>query len=139
MAVVEDVTDTPRGRATVTVDVPQVTIRTNRELFNFALKNIAENALVHNDRPDPQIEVRGSVSEAGIRIQVIDNGPGIPESERVVFESGSEKPLAHATSLGLWGSKWAVGTLGGDLSLGDSSLGGTVVCIDLPSSEAIDT
>lgn len=134
-AVVDDVADRPRWRAAVTVDVPQVTVRTNRELFTFALRHIVENALEHNDSHDPQVEVRGTTSETGVRIQVVDNGPGIPESERVVFEAGSEKPLAHATSLGLWGSKWAVETLGGDMSLGDSSLGGAAVCIDLPSSE----
>jgi signal transduction histidine kinase len=138
-AVVEDVTETPRERATVTIEVPQVPVRTNRELFDFALGNIVENALEHNDSPDPQVEIRGEVSETGIRIEVGDNGPGIPDSEQDVFESGSEKPLAHATGLGLWGSKWAVETLGGDLSLGDSSLGGASVCINLPGSEASDS
>lgn len=136
--VVENVMDTRQGQATVTIDVPSVTMRTNRRLLTFALEGVVENAVEHTDSANPRVEIRGSVTETGVRLEVFDDGPGIPESEREVLETGREDPLAHATSMGLWGIKWAVETLGGDLSLGESELGGAAVYIDLPGREAED-
>jgi signal transduction histidine kinase len=133
-AAVEAAVDTRAG-ATVTVEVPPVTVRTNERVLAFALETVVENAVTHNDSPDPRVEVRGSVTETGVRVRVADDGPGIPRSERAVIEAGQEDPLAHATSLGLWGTKWAVETLGGELSFGDSDLGGAVVSIDLPRAD----
>jgi signal transduction histidine kinase len=137
-AVVEGVVDTttdssPPG-ADLTVEVPPARVRLNEGLFRFALGNLLENALEHADAPDSRIEIRGNVTDAGIEVVVADDGPGIPESERAVLEAGSEDPLAHATSLGLWGANWAVQTLGGDLSLGSSDLGGAMARIDLPAT-----
>jgi hypothetical protein len=37
--------------------------------------------------------------------------------------------------MGLWGTKWAVETLGGTLSIGESDLGGAAVCLELPGSD----
>lgn len=117
---------------TVSIDVPVVTIRTDERLLKFMLKNVIENAIEHNDSSEPRVDIRGSTTEHGVRIEVADNGPGIPKSERAVLEAGEESSLAHATSLGLWSVKWTVETMGGDLSLGNSDDGGATVRIDLP-------
>lgn len=134
-SVVDTVMDKRSEQATVTIEVSPVTIRTNTGLLNFALENIVENAVEHNDSPDPQVEIQSSVTGTCVQIRVEDNGPGIPESERAVLATGREDSLTHAKSLGLWGIKWAVETLGGDLSFGDSELGGAAVCIEIPQSE----
>ena len=136
--VVETVVETRQGQATVAIDVPPVTVQTNERLLMFALENVVENAVEHTDSPEPRVKIRGSVTATGVRIRVLDDGPGIPESEREVLETGREEPLAHATSMGLWGTKWAVETLGGTLSIGESDLGGAAVCLELPGSEAKD-
>jgi signal transduction histidine kinase len=133
--VVETAVETRRGQATVAIDVPAVTVQTNERLLQFALENVIENAVEHTDSVDPRIEVRGSVTPTGFRLRILDDGPGIPESEREVLETGREEPLAHATSMGLWGTKWAVETLGGTLSIGESDLGGAAVCLELPGSD----
>jgi signal transduction histidine kinase len=137
--VVETVVETRRGQATVTIDAPPVTVQTNERLLLFALENVVENAVEHTDSAEPRVEIRGSVTGTGVRVRVLDDGPGIPESEREVLETGREEPLAHATSMGLWATKWAVETLGGTLSIGESDLGGAAVCLDLPGGEADDT
>jgi signal transduction histidine kinase len=76
--------------------------------------------------------VRCERGESGIRIAVVDDGPGIPDDERSVIETGEEDPLEHASSLGLWGSNWAVQAMGGSLSFDESDLGGTAVVVALP-------
>ncbi|MFB6228017.1 MAG: sensor histidine kinase, partial [Halobacteriales archaeon] len=132
--VVDAVTDAPPPDADVVVEVPPARVRLNEGLFRFALGNLIENAIEHSDASNPRIEIRGTVTDAGIELVVADDGPGIPEAELAVLESGQEDPLAHATSLGLWGANWAVQTLGGDLSLGTSDLGGAMARIDLPAT-----
>ncbi len=131
--VVDDVMSTRSKDVTVSIDVPASTIRANKRLLEFTLENVVENAVDHNDNSDPRVEIRGSVTEHGARLQVMDNGPGIPESERSVLEAGTESALAHATSLGLWSIKWTVETMGGSLSIGESDLGGAGVRIELPT------
>jgi signal transduction histidine kinase len=120
---------------TTVVDVPSRTLSVDRELLAFGLRNVVENAVEHNEGPSRRVEVRGTEAAAGVRIVVADNGPGVPEMEWRAVEAGREEATDHATSLGLWGTKWAVQTLGGELSLRESDLGGTAVVVDLPAAD----
>ena len=130
---VESVTDDRDGQATVSTDLAESTVRTSERLLEFAVTNLVENAIEHNDAPEPRVEVRGSVTDAAVEIRVVDDGPGIPASEREVLQAGEEAPLAHASGLGLWSTKWAVETMGGELSFDESDLGGAAVRVTLPS------
>jgi signal transduction histidine kinase len=130
-SVVETVTR-DRPDVSVTVEVPTVELSVNRELLRFALRNLVDNAVEHNDSQSPRLEVRGSERESGVRVVVADNGPGIPDAEWQVIEAGREEVHDHATSLGLWGIKWTVQMMGGELSRRDSESGATVV-VDLPT------
>ncbi len=134
-AVVETVTR-DRPDVSVTVDVPAVELSLDRELLRFALRNLVENAIEHNDSPSPSVEVRGTERESGLRLVVADNGPGIPDAEWEVIEAGREKVHDHLTSLGLWGARWTVQKLGGELSRRDSESGAAVV-IDLPTKSPV--
>ena len=126
-----------RPDVSVTVQVPTVELRINRELFRFALRNLVDNAVEHNDNPSPTIEIRGSEREPGIRLHVSDNGPGIPDTEWQVIEAGREEVHDHATSLGLWATKWTVQTMGGELSRRETGSGATVV-VDLPKRSPVE-
>ena len=124
--------------ADVTVAVPDVTVRLDRERCRYALRHLVENAVEHNDAASPRVAVRGEQTDSGVRLVVADDGPGIPEPERTVIESGDEAPLEHASSLGLWGTNWAVQTAGGSLSFEESDLGGAAVVVTLPETAARD-
>jgi signal transduction histidine kinase len=134
--VVESVTaavEADHPGAVVSVDVPASSATVDGELFRFALRNLVENAVVHNDGPEPRVSVRVTATGTGTRVVVADDGPGIPEAERSVIESSTESPLSHASGIGLWGASWAVQQLGGDLSFEESDLGGTAVVVELPA------
>jgi len=118
--------------ATISADLGTLSADIDAELCRFAFRNIVENAIVHNDGDDPHVEVRGKETEDGARLIIVDNGPGSEEGGRSVIESQTESPQEHASSLGLWGTNWAVQQLGGDLSFRQSDLGGTAVVIELP-------
>jgi signal transduction histidine kinase len=118
--------------AETTVTAPEATVTIDRERCRYALRHLVENAVEHNDGESPRVAVRSEREESGVRFVVADDGPGIPESERAVIDSGEEVPLEHASGLGLWGANWAVQTAGGSLSFGESDLGGTAVTVTLP-------
>ena len=131
----EIVADVTAGTgADVTVAVPDVTVSIDRERFGYALRHLVENAIAHNEGASPRVAVRGELTGSDIRLVVADDGPGIPESERAAIEAGEEAPLEHASGIGLWGANWAVQTVGGSLSFGESDLGGAAVRVTLPDA-----
>jgi len=123
---------TAETNADVTVAVPDVSVRVDRERCRYALWHLVENAVTHNDGASPSVVVRGELTGSDVRLVVADDGPGIPESERAVIESGEEGALEHASGIGLWGANWGVQTAGGSLSFGESDLGGAAVEVTLP-------
>jgi signal transduction histidine kinase len=125
--------------ADVTITTPDVTVSLDTELCRYAVRQLVENAVEHNDAPVPRIMIRTEHSGSDVQIIVADDGPGIPESEQAVIEAGEEAPLKHASSFGLWGTNWAVRAMGGSLSFGDSDLGGAAVTITLPDGAILDT
>ena len=139
-AVVETVRrDYPEG--TVRTDVPgDVVIDAPGELIELALRHLVENALEHNDAPQPTVEIRASFGSGNfpLSVTVLDDGPGIPESETNVIERGEETDLDHASSLGIWVVRWAVDRLGGTVSFERRDPTGTAVTIDLPGARRVD-
>jgi signal transduction histidine kinase len=125
--------------AEVTVTTPDITVTLDTKLCRYAVRHLVENAVEHNDAPVPRIRVRAEQSGSDVQILVADDGPGVPESEQAVIEAGEEAPLKHGSSFGLWGTNWAVRTMGGSLSFGDSDLGGAAVTITLPDAVILDT
>jgi signal transduction histidine kinase len=135
--IVADVT--AETSAEVTVTALDVSVTLDRKLCRYAVRQLVENAVEHNDASVPRIMVRAEHSGSDVEIIVADDGPGIPESEQTVIEAGEEDSLKHASSFGLWGTNWAVRAMGGSLSFGNSDLGGAAVTITLPSAVILDT
>lgn len=68
--------------------------------LHTALDELLENAAKHAQ--DPQVTVSVETGESDVQIHVTDNGPGLPEQERLVLEEGIERALVHGSGLGLW-------------------------------------
>jgi signal transduction histidine kinase len=102
------------------------------ELVEPALSNLVENAAEHNTGPDPTVEVRASVEGDRVRVVVADDGPGIDAYERSVLERGTETPLEHGSGLGLWLVTWAVGIVGGEVTIRTNDPSGSVVTVEVP-------
>jgi PAS domain S-box-containing protein len=129
--------------ATLTVDTPDsVHVRADSRL-KTAVSEIVENAIVHNDRPTPEIRITtrpatGDRTGKWIEIVIADNGPGIPDHEQKTIESGEETPLQHGTGLGLWIVYWTVSLFGGEVSLKNNLPRGTRVVLSL-SQASVDS
>jgi signal transduction histidine kinase len=123
--------------ATVTVgDVPEATVEIDRQAVAFVLRNLVENAVEHTDER-PTVSLAATVDETTERypvtITVSDDGPGVPEREIEVLESGTETPLKHGSGIGLWVTNWTVRELGGELTFPERGPDGTTVAVRLPA------
>lgn len=122
--------------ADISVSTPDTAVVCSDTLLESAVRNVLENAVVHNDRDEPTVAVTVTADRDGYQIDVRDDGPGIPPVERAVFTAERETPLEHASGLGLWLVHWIVTESGGELQIDDSCFDrGTLVSIWLPSNE----
>lgn len=119
--------------STVTVSTPDEAVVRADELLESAIRNVLENAVVHNDRDQPIVEVSVDREDEGYRVAVADNGPGIPPIERSVFSEARETALEHASGLGLWLVHWIVGASGGRVDIHSREPTGTLISVWLPT------
>ena len=124
--------------ANLDVSVPSQAVVVGSGLLELAVVDLIENAIVHNDRPSPDVSVSLVGGDAGdtYALRVEDDGPGIPDDERQLFAEDREiTQLRHASGIGLWLIKWAVTHAGGDLEIETVDPRGTVFTIHLPRAD----
>jgi PAS domain S-box-containing protein len=127
---------TSADHVTIDTDLPDAARIEADETLELALANLVENAIEHHDREAPEIEVRITArnSDRGdwYELSVADDGPGIPEQERVALQTDVEVgPLQHGTGIGLWAVAWIVGSFDGTVEIADREPRGTVVSLVL--------
>jgi PAS domain S-box-containing protein len=111
--------------ATVAVKTPDTAVAETLPRVEIALWELVDNAAKHGgDLPSLEIEVRSA--DRWIVVAVTDNGPGLPDTEREVLESGKETPLVHGQGLGLWLVYWIVTNLNGEIEATEIQQGTTV-------------
>jgi len=102
-----------------------------------AIKELVENAAMHNDKETSQVELSVTVDNEVVEIQISDNGPGMIAFDQEVLESGTAiGELSHGSGLGLWLVYWIVQQSNGTINLTDQDSGGTTVNIKLPVPSA---
>jgi PAS domain S-box-containing protein len=109
----------------------------DRYLIRSILQNIFENSMTYRkpDAHDTAITITVTDVRDNVRIQVSDNGQGIPEDmqERIfdMFYKGNY--ASTGTGLGLYISRVAVEKLGGTISVTSSYGEGTTITMNLPA------
>lgn len=121
--------------ATLTIEGPHEVYLEAIPTLRTALEELVENAAKHSGE-NPHVTVSIVSSEDNIEIQVIDNGPGLPEQERAVLREGTEKPLIHGSGLGLWMTYWIVANHDGSIHT-DVTDAGTRVTVSLPKASSL--
>jgi two-component system osmolarity sensor histidine kinase EnvZ len=105
-----------------------------RQAFKRAITNLVSNAVRYGD----QVVIRAATEGQWLRVEVDDNGPGIPASEREnVFKPFYRIDRARNqdegnSGLGLAIARDIAKSHGGDVALGDSSMGGLRAIISVP-------
>jgi signal transduction histidine kinase len=118
------------------------TVQATRSLA-LVVQEVVENAIVHNDRPEPWVGVEVKrVHDGGderFSIRVADDGPGIPPEDRRLLTGGLEEhPVRHGSQLGVWVVNSLVTSLGGAVVVEPRSPRGSVVTMTFPSAAGDD-
>jgi signal transduction histidine kinase len=135
--VVQDVLG--RLRAAIEDRGAEVTLRrsctcfAHRSAVSQVIQNLVENAVRHGG-DGSHVEIRCTALDGYVRIDVMDDGPGIPEEAR----EAAVRPFtqlageAPGSGLGLTIAHMLATRHGGTLAIGDSPLGGARVSVTLP-------
>lgn len=136
--IVEDEAERVRGMDdAVTIDVatPDQAPVIADDLLSEVVGNLLSNAVEHGG--DGPVEIEASVTETDgqIRLEIRDDGPGIDdETKDRVFDRGETGDQSGGTGFGLYFVNSMVAVYGGEVTLGDSEDGGTVVIVKLPAA-----
>lgn len=120
---------------------PEILVNADTALFELALTNVIQNALIYSD-PGTPIIVNSSCDRNACRLTITDQGCGIPENEQSrVFERFYRVKRSEASpqgsGLGLAIAKGFVEAFDGSIELTSPVIGGkgTTVTITLPIVE----
>lgn len=124
----------------VVVDVePGLVARVDPERLPQVVVNLLDNATRHSP-PGGQVRLEARRSPTGVRLEVLDAGPGIDERDRErVFDRFTRTDTARASAeggsgLGLAIVRWVVELHGGAVAVGHPPPGGGCrVVVDLPA------
>jgi signal transduction histidine kinase len=130
----------------VDVEPPDLTVTADPGRLRQVVTNLLDNAARHSP-PGGLVTVRaravrGRGASPGVRLDVVDEGPGIEPADReAVFErfhrgSSSQSPTG-GTGLGLAIARWAVELHGGTIEVGDSRTG-CRISVFLPAPKVHD-
>jgi signal transduction histidine kinase len=98
----------------------------DRERLALVVLNLLDNAARHSP-DDGKVLVAARVGDAGLVLEIFDDGPGIaPEERDRVFErfTRGERASGGGTGLGLAIARWVVRLHGGSIEVRDAHLGG---------------
>jgi PAS domain S-box-containing protein len=97
------------------------------EHLERAVEHLVENVVEHVEG-NARVRVDLSREPDRARIRVSDDGPGIPEEERVVVDTDRETTqLQHGSGLGLWYVRFVAQASGGTVRITESAMGGAAV------------
>ena len=121
---------------------PEATIRTRGnvplvevtadDMLRSVFRNLLNNAVQHNDRDDPTIEVSAEVDDDWVTVRIADDGPGIaPDRRAGVFGKGEKGIDSEGTGLGLYLVYTLVDRYGGSVWIEDNDPRGCVFNVRL--------
>jgi signal transduction histidine kinase len=117
----------------IDVDAPERLVVDTTLKIREAIEELIRNAVIHNDRDTPSIEICIEANDETAGIRIVDNGPGIPEMDRAVLETGQAiDDLYHGSGLGLWLVYWIINRSDGSIAVESAEPRGTEVTIRLP-------
>ncbi|MGM0591402.1 MAG: sensor histidine kinase, partial [Halobacteriota archaeon] len=111
---------------TVDLDDESVSVVAD-ETLSAALEAVVENAVVHNDKETPLVEIRARNRDDRLVLTVADNGPGIePYRRDRIFGREETTKVHHGQGLSLFFVDRLMEIYGGSVSVTDNDPEGTV-------------
>jgi len=121
-------------------DAPRM-IMADPSRLRQVLLNLLGNAVKYTESGSVELRMLAGSTPGGLRIEVIDTGPGISDEAKKRLFQDFERMEASAsvegTGLGLAISARIVGLMGGKIGYQDAPAGGSIFWLDLPSAEIV--
>ncbi|WP_144926185.1 PAS domain-containing sensor histidine kinase [Halorubrum salsamenti] len=125
----------PEAKFVVDGSVPDVSVAAD-SMLSSVFRNLLNNAVQHNDKETPLVEVSCELRDDGVDVRIADNGPGIPDDKKeFVFGKGERGLGSPGTGIGLYLVQTLVSQYGGDIRIEDNEPTGTVFVVELPRAE----
>jgi signal transduction histidine kinase len=128
------------ARDAVSIEIaPDLAVVGDRAMLVQMLGNLLGNAYKYAPPEERRIAVRARPADGRVALEVADNGPGVPESERrrifAEFERGRAATSTRAAGFGLGLAivRAIVRAHGGRIELGDNPGGGALFRVILPA------
>jgi len=116
--------------------IPSDVMVTANSMLSSVFRNLLNNAVRHNDKETPVVEVACDVHDQHVTVRVADNGPGIPDDRKdVVFGKGERGLDSPGTGIGLYLVDQLVRQYGGDVWIEDNEPTGTAAVVQLPRAD----
>ena len=104
---------------TIQIEGEVPAIKTYAGKLGFVLRNLLQNAIFFNDKTRAEILVKLSEEKGNLKIEVEDNGPGVPEASLpkifTMFYTAKPKDVSETTGAGLAIANKIVNFAGGRL------------------------
>lgn len=118
--------------AVIEADVPDDLRVAADETVRYVFENLLRNAILHNDKPTPEVTVIASTDAETVSVRVADNGPGISDDRKdAIFERDPDR--VHG--FGLYLVERLVTVYCGDIEVADNEPEGAVFTVTLPRAE----
>jgi methyl-accepting chemotaxis protein len=116
----------------ITLDIPESTTVEGTLYLHEALQELLDNAVVHNDSEQPEIEITVSRTDETVLVRIADNGPGLPQTDQEVLLGDQDvDPLTHGSGIGLWLVYWTVTQSGNSIHYEANDPRGSVIILEL--------
>ncbi len=113
---------------------PEATVVAD-DMLGSVFRNLLRNAVQHNDKTPPKVDVSAAVDEEAdvAEVRIADNGPGVPAEHRdEIFGKGEKGLESPGAGIGLYLVRSLVETYGGDVWVQDNEPEGAAFVIRLP-------
>ncbi|WP_435064567.1 sensor histidine kinase [Halobaculum sp. EA56] len=130
--------------ATVRAEAPAVSVATDlsESAWAVATSNAAaapaealSNAVEHNDPESLSVDVSVRADGEGYRVEIADDGTGIPSVEVDALDAAEEGPTSHGRGLGLYLMQTIAVESGGDMEVESAPGSGTTVRLWFPAAD----
>lgn len=117
---------------TLTGDLREGLTVTATDLLSSVFRNLLNNAVSHNDKPDPEITVTVEDNGDTVAVAIADNGPGVPDSQKdEIFGRGEMGLESSGSGIGLYLVDTLVEMYDGEVMLEDNDPEGSVFTVRL--------
>lgn len=106
------------------------------DLLSSVFQNLLNNAVSHNEKPEPEITITVEDNDETVSVAIADNGPGIPDSQKdEIFGRGEMGLESSGSGIGLYLVDTLVEMYNGSVVVEDNSPEGSVFTVTLRTTQ----